>query len=191
MAVFPPLDHVPILPWVFPGVTEYYLPSDPYLGICLLPSSPRHQIMIEASKTKVKWHKGMENKKRCLFGQGSQGRPLCGGNVQIKDLSEQRGISGHKGVPGRGNSGYQSPLVETAGSLGMLMTPAQWLTEKDSLRWLVCVKPWTHMNHQDFLRPLSRAGKLSSGNCSASWAGGSTPPPLCSPSLSGRAWVFQ
>lgn len=53
----------------------------------------------------------------------------------------------------------------------MLMTPAQWLTEKDSLRWLVCVKPWTQMNHQDFLRPLSGAGKLSSGNCSASWAG--------------------
>jgi len=47
--------------------------------------------MIDASKTKFKWDKGMENKERCLFGQGSQGRPLCGGNIQIKDLSEQSG----------------------------------------------------------------------------------------------------
>ena len=48
--------------------------------------------MIDASKTKFKWDKGMENKERCLFGQGSQGRPLCGGNIQIKDLSEQREV---------------------------------------------------------------------------------------------------
>lgn len=47
--------------------------------------------MIDASKTKFKGDKGMENKERCLFGQGSQEWPLCGGNVQIKDLSEQRG----------------------------------------------------------------------------------------------------
>ena len=118
MAAFPPLCHFPILPWVFPGVTEYYLPSDPYLGICLLPSSLRHQIMIDASKTKFKWDKGMENKERCLFGQGSQGRPLCGGNIRIKDLSEQWGYPAARVFQAEGTVGTKALGWKQLGAWG-------------------------------------------------------------------------
>ena len=56
----------------------------------------------------------------------------------IKDLSERKEgdkwIPGSKGVPVRGNSGYKGPEVETLGSREMLMTSAQRLAVKDSLR---------------------------------------------------------
>lgn len=97
--------------------------------------------MIDASKTKFKGEKGMENKQRCLFGQGSQEWPLCGGNVQIKDLSEQRGDIWLQGCSRQREQRVPKPFGGNSWEHGDVMTPAQWLTEKDSLRWLVCLKP--------------------------------------------------
>lgn len=65
------------------------------------------------------------------------------------DLSEQRGISHTRVFQAQGTVGTKA-LGGNSWELGDANDTAQWLTEKDSLRWLVCVKPWTHMNHQDF-----------------------------------------